>query len=83
MYGRSVTFKHVDKVFSFGGYVGINRACFASGEECVVGKSIQNVRTGRKGTYRSFCHSEKSGSNVHGCLSLLLKTVINNISRAK
>ena len=39
----SVALNHVDKVFSFASYVGINGACFA---ECVVGKSMGNVRTG-------------------------------------
>ena len=41
-----VTLNHVDKVFSFASYVGINRACFASRGECVVGWSMENVRTG-------------------------------------
>ena len=41
----SVTLNHVDKVFSFASYVGMNGVCFASREECVVGKSVENVRT--------------------------------------
>ena len=41
----SVTLDHVDKVFSFTSYVRINRACFTS-RECVVGLSMENVRTG-------------------------------------
>ena len=42
----SVALNHVGKVFSFASYVGINGACFASIEECVVGKAMENVRTG-------------------------------------
>ena len=34
---ESVALNHVDKVVSFESYVGINGACFASREECVVG----------------------------------------------
>ena len=33
----SVALNHIDEVFSFASYVGINGAYFASKEECVVG----------------------------------------------